>query len=157
MLEYIYFQQIVIGFEIRKILRTLCCCTEIVYDQLKNCELGIISMLCNMVMYVMTSISDKLSADKIFDVKIFRRTKFSAPNLALLSAENVLCIFFFFNMSLIWLDMICWYRVLNFSRQDISADKISGGQNSSADTIFGSKLDFQHFRPPKFCQSRYVM
>ena len=34
---------------------------------------------------------------------------------------------------------------MNFSLQNISADKTFGGQNFSPDKIFGSKPDFRHF------------
>ena len=37
----------------------------------------------------------------------------------------------------------------------ISADKIFGGQNFSANKIFGSKPDYRHLCPPKFCSIRY--
>ena len=51
--------------------------------------------------------------------------------------------------------LIIWH-VLDFSGQNISADKIFGGQNFSADKIFGSKSNFRQFCPPKFCPIRYV-
>ena len=47
--------------------------------------------------------------------------------------------------------------VLDFSGQNISADKIFGGQKFSADKIIGSKSDFRQFCPPKFCPIRYIL
>ena len=83
----------------------------------------------------------------------FRRTIFSAPTpkiSAILSDENFSSVSYFphtlykktcFNMSFI----LIW-RVLNFSWQNISADK-----------IFGSKSYFRQFCPPKFCSLWYLI
>ena len=98
----------------------------------------------------------------------FRRTKFfGGQNFrhqveisAVLSAEIFSSVSYFpiqftrkmsFNMRFI----LIWH-VLDFSGQNISADKIFSGQKFSADKIFVSKSDFRQFCPTKFCPIRYV-
>ena len=93
----------------------------------------------------------------------FRRTKFfGGQNFrhhlkisAVLSDENFSMVSYF---PIHFTRKICFiliWHVLNFSGQNISADKIFGGQNFSADKIFGSNSDFRQFCPPKFCPIRY--
>ena len=89
-------------------------------------------------------ISDKFRRTKFFvDRQHFRRTKFSTltRNFDVLSAEKFLFVSCS-SMSLICSDVAGY--ILNFSRQNISEDK-----------ILGIVWDFRHFCAPKFYPTRY--
>ena len=99
----------------------------------------------------------KFRRTKFSAAKIFRRTKLSAPaqNFGSFVRLKFFLGFLFPNTFYKKIFFILIWHVLNFSGQNISADKIFGGQNFSADKIFGSQPDFRKFCPPKFCPIRY--
>ena len=100
--------------------------------------------------------------------KIFRRTKFfDGQNFStdkIFATNSKFCppkMFYQFYV-LTWIGylfhMIRCYTgyILNFSRQNISPDKIFGRQKFSTDKNFGSNPDFRHFWPPKCCPMRRI-